>query len=106
MIKDFAYTCFFYEYFITTSHCTWTVRGLTVGGFLPRPLAVSPSMGWCRLCAAPCPSLQAKTSTGERAGAPGAPGGQAAIDRAVLQGTVPPAVVTATAGKRREETLL
>lgn len=55
-------------------------------------------MGWCRLCAAPCPSLQAQTSTGERAGAPGAPWRQAAIDRAVLQGTVPPAVLTATAG--------
>lgn len=55
-------------------------------------------MGWCRLCAAPCTSLQAETTARERAGAPGAPRGQATIDGAVLQGTVPPTMFTATAG--------
>lgn len=82
-----------------TTQSTWAVRRLTVVGFDVRSLAAPASVGWCRLRAAPGASLQAQTSTGQGAGAPGTPGRQAAVHRAVFQRAVPPAMFTDTAGK-------
>ena len=83
---------------------TWAVRGLAVGGFLPWPLAVSPSVCRCRVCAAPGAGLQSQTPTGQRTGAPGAPEWQTSIHWAVLQGTIPPAMFTDTTRNRSEWT--
>lgn len=89
--------------YTNTGPCTWAVRGLAVGGFLAWPMAVSSSVCRSRLFASPGPSLQSQTATGQRAGAPGAPGWQAAVNWAMLQGTVPSSMFTATTGSRGEE---
>lgn len=78
-----------------TSSCTWALRRLAVGGLLAWPLAVSSTMGRGWLCAALGASLQSQTTTGQRAGAPRAPGGQTSVDLAMCQGTVPPAMLAA-----------